>query len=99
MACVRLMRLHHGEELGGKEALAAYRAFVFEAAKERASGTNSLRGHRGAKPEAVAAAKAADGTSPTGRRSEAGSLWRPRLKRSGIGSVPDARREPAQLMG
>ena len=56
-----VMRLHRGVAMGEKEALDAYRAFVFEAAAERAPGSNGARGRRGAKAEAVAAVKAAAG--------------------------------------
>ena len=56
-----VMRLHRGVEIGEKEALEAYRAFLFEAAEERAAGANGLRGRRGAKPEAVAEVQAAHG--------------------------------------
>ena len=56
-----VMRLHRGTETGEKEALAAYRAFVYEAAEERASGANAMRGRRGAKAEAVAGVKSAGG--------------------------------------
>ena len=56
-----VMRLHGGREIGGKEALTAYRAFVFEAAEERASGGNGQRGRRGAKADAVAGVKATQG--------------------------------------
>ncbi len=57
-----VMRLQRGVAMDEKVALAAYRAFVFEAAEERASGANTLRGRRGAKPDAVAAVKAAGGS-------------------------------------
>ena len=56
-----VMRLHRGREIGEKDALEAYRAFVFEAAEERAPGSNNARGRRGAKPGAVAAVKSAKG--------------------------------------
>ena len=56
-----VMRLHRGREIGETEALEAYRAFVFEAAGERAPGSNGERGRRGAKPEAVAEVQAAAG--------------------------------------
>ena len=41
-----VMRLHRGATLAKKEALAAYRAFVHEAAEERASGANGLTGRK-----------------------------------------------------
>jgi len=56
-----VMRLYRGRVIGEKEALEAYRAFVFEAAEERASGSNGERGRRGARPDAVDAVKAAAG--------------------------------------
>ena len=56
-----VVRLHRGAEIGEKEALEAYRAFVFEAAEERAAGTNGARGRRGARPETVAGVKAKKG--------------------------------------
>jgi hypothetical protein len=61
------MRLHRGREIGEKEALEACRAFVFEAAEERAPGSDGGRGRRGATPQAVVEVKAA-----AGRRSRAG---------------------------
>ena len=56
-----VMRLHRGGAMGEKEALVAYRAFVYEAAEERTSGANAMHGRRGAKPEAVAGVKSAAG--------------------------------------
>ena len=61
-----VMRLHSRSEMGEKEALAAYRAFVFEAAEERAPGSNGARGRRGAKPEAVATVRLAAGNLSRG---------------------------------
>ena len=55
------LRLHRQREIGEKEALDAYRAFVFEAAEERAPGSNGGRGRRGAKHEAVKEMKKAKG--------------------------------------
>ena len=56
-----VMRLHRQRELGEKEALNAYRAFAFEAAEERAPGSNGRRGRRGAKQGKVEKVKIAKG--------------------------------------
>jgi REP element-mobilizing transposase RayT len=61
-----VMRLHRGAEIGEKDALTAYRAFVFEAAEERAPGSNGTRGRRGAKHGAVAEVKLAAGALSRG---------------------------------
>jgi len=61
-----VMRLHRGAEIGEKEALEAYRAFIFEAAEERAPGSNGARGRRGAKSEAVAEVRLAAGALSRG---------------------------------
>ena len=61
-----VMRLHRGREMEEKDALDAYRAFVFEAAGERTAGSNGGGGRRGAKPAAVAEVKLAAGNLSRG---------------------------------